>query len=66
MYEYVCETPTGFGLFREKNEAGGYTYATDELGAVVWDTCLVAECDLLCSIVEEHHRKIQEIHRRKK
>ena len=63
-YEHICETPTGYGLFRRKNEAGGYTYITDELGAIIWDTCLVAECDLLCTIVQEHFRKFQEINQK--
>lgn len=65
-WSYVCETPTGYGLFRKKNLAGGYDYATDEVGAIIWDTALVAECDILCSIVEEHHRRMNELHRKQK
>lgn len=64
--EFVCITPTGFGLHRKKNKAGGYTYMTDELGAVVWDTCLVSECDILCAIVQENFRRFKEINGSKK
>jgi len=62
-FEYVCEIPTGFGLFRRKNTAGGYDYLTDELGAIIWDTALVSKEDILCAIVEEEYRRIAEIQR---
>ena len=37
---------SGFDLIWKKNEAGGRTYSTDELGATVMDTCLTRESDL--------------------
>ena len=58
-FEYVCEIPTGFGLFRRKNTAGGYDYLT----AIIWDTALVSKEDILCAIVEEEYRRIAEIQR---
>jgi len=57
--EDLGTTPTGCHLFRKPNQAGGYTYYSDEIGGgvVVWDTALVNESTLLTAIVCEHHRK---------
>ena len=66
MWEHVCKTPTGFNLHRRKNKDGGHCYGSDEFGAIIWDTSIVSECDILCAIVEEHHRRMLEIHRSKK
>lgn len=54
--------PNGCHLFRRANEAGGFTYYSDEVGGgvMVWDTCLVDESTLLTAIVCEHHRKYLE------
>lgn len=51
--------PNGANLSRKPNDAGGYTYYSDEIGGgvVVWDTCLVSESTLLTAISCEHHRK---------
>lgn len=66
--EDVCELPNGCHLFRKKNEAGGYTYYSDEVGCgvMVWDTCMVAEATLLAALVEEARREKWEKHNRKK
>lgn len=50
--------PNGAHLFRKLNEAGGYTYFSDEVsgGVMVWDTCLVAESTILTALTCEHHR----------
>ena len=39
----VGVTARGHGIFRERNEAGGYNYWSDEVvgGVMVWDTSLV-------------------------
>jgi len=51
----VCELPNSCHLYRKKNEVGGHTYYSDEVGGgvFVWDTCLVSENTLLAAIVEE-------------
>ncbi|MAF25282.1 hypothetical protein CL634_06870 [bacterium] len=64
-YEFVCETPSGYGLFRAKNLAGGYCYVTDELNSIIWDTAITNSCDLLCAIVEEDRRRVAERHSKK-
>ena len=62
--EDICELPNGCHLFRKPNEAGGYTYYSDEVGGgvMVWDTCLVGEETLLSAIVEEKRRTYLEYH----
>jgi len=57
MIDLGC-LPNGAHLFRKPNEAGGYTYYTDEVGGgcMVWDTCLVSESTILAAILSEHHR----------
>lgn len=60
--EDVCELPNGFHLLREENKAGGYTYYTDEVGAMVWDTCLVDEYTLMVAMAEEKRRTYLEYH----
>jgi hypothetical protein len=57
--------PNGGHLYVAKNEAGGYTYYSDEIGGgvVVWDTCLVDEGTLLAGICvdkEERYKKVIE------
>ena len=44
----VFETPEGYGIFVEKNEAGGRRYFSDEVGGgvFVWDTSLVSRTTL--------------------
>lgn len=41
------------------NEAGGHTYYTDEVGAVVWDTSLVDEFTLLAAIMAEKEANLE-------
>jgi len=60
--EDICTLPNGCHLFREPNGVGGYRYYTDEIGALVWDTCIVNECDLLAAILEEKRRTYLEYH----
>jgi len=60
--EDVCELLDGFHLLREPNGVGGYTYYTDELGAMVWDTCIVDEYTLMIAIAEEKRRTYLEYH----
>lgn len=43
----------GFDLIWEKNEAGGRTYRTDEVGAVVWDTALIGQPELTAAMYVE-------------
>jgi len=54
--------PNGCHLFRRPNEAGGFTYLSDEIGGgvTIWDTCLVDEAILLTAIICEHHRKYRQ------
>lgn len=55
-----CGTlPNGFHITRRRNEAGGYTYYSDEVGGgvVVWDTALTSEDTLLGIIAMEHSRR---------
>lgn len=56
--EDLGHLPNGFFLCRKPNEAGGYTYYSNEVGGgvIVWDTCLVAESTLLAALVCEHQR----------
>lgn len=46
-------------LYRQQNEAGGHTYYTDEVGAVVWNTALVDEYTLLAAIVAEKEANVE-------
>lgn len=52
-------TPTGCHLFRKRNDAGGWTYFSDEIsgGIPIWDTSLVSESTLLTAILCEQHRR---------
>lgn len=54
----VCALPNGCTLYRKPNEAGGYTYWSDEIGGgvIVWDTCLVDQSTLFCALSEEAKR----------
>lgn len=60
-------TPNGAYLYRKPNEAGGYTYYSDEIGGgvIIWDTCLVSEGTLLAAMACEHHRVHQEYHEKR-
>ena len=59
----VCELPNGCTLYRQLNEAGGYTYYSDEIGGgvMVWDTCLINQDTILTAIVEENRRSRKEL-----
>ena len=48
----IFETPEGYGIYAKKNEAGGRTYFSDEVGGgvFVWDTALVSRTTLECVI----------------
>lgn len=63
--EYVGEIPGGFHLFRKPNEAGGFTYYSDEIGGgvIVWDTCLVSSCTLIAAIAAENMRISEEYYK---
>lgn len=54
--------PHGAHLFRKRNDAGGWTYYSDEIsgGIEVWDTCIVNESTLLAAILSEKHRSYME------
>ena len=58
----ISTLPNGCTLYRKLNEAGGYTYYSDEIGGevVVWDTCLVNESTLISALAEEHRRSYAE------
>jgi len=60
----VCTLPNGFHLYRKLNEAGGYTYYSDEVptGCEVWDTALIDVSTLLATLTEECRRGICEAH----
>lgn len=57
--EELGKLPNGATLFRKPNEAGGFTYFSDEIagGVTVWDTCLVNESTLRAAIMHETIRK---------
>lgn len=58
--ELVGTTPEGYGLYRKKDEVGGYDYYTDEVaGLHIWSTSLVNEGSLLAAIVAERARQIK-------
>jgi hypothetical protein len=59
--EEIAILGNGCCLFRERNNAGGYTYYSDEIGGgvMVWDTCLVDEETILTAIAD--HMKLQKI-----
>lgn len=54
--------PQGNHLYRKRNEAGGWTYYSDECGcmSMVWDTCIANESTLLTAILCEQHRRHME------
>ena len=47
--------PNGCMLYKKENEAGGYTYYSDEVGGgvFVWDTCMVDQSTLLAALVDD-------------
>ena len=49
------DLPNGCTLYWEKNEVGGRTYMTDEVGppCVVWDTALTDQSSLLAAMTQE-------------
>lgn len=53
----ATDFPDGTSLYVQNNEAGGYTYYSDEIGCgvMVWDTALVSEKTILAAI--EHYRR---------
>jgi hypothetical protein len=53
--EVVAKTPNGVWLYRKRNEAGGYTYFSDEVGGgvFVWDTCCVSPVTLKLALALE-------------
>jgi len=59
--EVVATLGNGCHLFRKLNEAGGYTYYSDEVGGgvVVWDTALVNIETMLTALAD--YMKIQKI-----
>jgi len=43
----------GYEIFKKKNEAGGNTYYSAELGQQIWDTCISdADTQIFCIIYE--------------
>lgn len=54
--------PNGGHLYVAKNEAGGYTYYSDEIGGgvVVWDTALVDASTLIVAIHADKIRRYRE------
>lgn len=49
---------SGYTLYRQPNDVGGYQYWSDEIGGgvLVWDTCLVDDRSLRAALaVEEQH-----------
>lgn len=50
--------PNGGHLYRKPNDAGGYTYYTDECSCmtVVWDTSLTSEGTILSAMACEANR----------
>ena len=52
---FITTLPNGSNLYARKNEAGGRTYYSDEVGGsvVVWDTALVDESTLLAAMLIE-------------
>lgn len=63
--EDLGQLPNGCHLFRQANQAGGFTYTSDEIsqiGVLVWDTCSVNQSTLLAAIIAEENRKFEELH----
>jgi len=58
-YEEVGEC-RGYMILRKKNEAGGYTYVSTELGQTIWDTCINDDSTLLFVINAERERQFKE------
>ena len=65
-YVYVGETPTGYGLFRKQNSAGGWDYYTDELSMMIYCPTLVADHDILMAMVDYHRLQTIEHHERER
>lgn len=55
--------PNGGSLYVAKNEAGGYTYYSDEVGGgvVVWDTALVDASTLIAALHTDQTRRYREM-----
>lgn len=64
--EVVATLGNGCHLFRKVNEAGGYTYSSDEIGGgvVVWDSALVSIETVLTALAD--YMKTQKIEQWKK
>ena len=63
-YVYVGETPTGYGLFRKQNGAGGWSYYTDELSMIIYEPTLVNDYDILMAMADNHKLRQMEYHER--
>lgn len=59
----IIEMPNGYDLIIEKNQVGGYTYTSSEVGQIVWDTALVDIETLEFAIAYEKVRRKYEIRR---
>jgi len=57
----VGVTARGYGIFRKRNEAGGYNYWSDEVGngVMVWNTSLV-DVETLKYVIFLHDHLIDE------
>lgn len=66
--EEIAQLPNGCMLYRKKNEAGGHTYYSDEIGGgvMVWDTCLVQLSTILAAIVEESRFETEAAYKKRK
>lgn len=53
--------PNGYGLIVVKNQVGGHTYISDEVGQIIWDTSLVDIETLELVIAYEKIRRHHEI-----
>lgn len=51
--------PDGSHLFYRPNSGGGYSYFSDECGAMglVWNTAITPEATLLAAMLAEKHRQ---------
>lgn len=51
-----CSLPNGCTLYWKRNEIGGRTYFSDEIGGMiseVWDTSLISDGSILAALVNE-------------
>lgn len=60
--------PLPFGdyhMYRKRNEAGGWTYFSDELGQVLYDNCISKPCDVLAAVTHCIGQEMKEACHRK-